>query len=138
MNVETDDLDKLSQDIFSERQISHSVYCSRCGYNLRMLPYIGRCPECGNEYNARPAVRNGIYVSTDLSFPSVELICVVFFLGWAGLWLITGVRPVIPWKVTFGAAFLLAGVISGYLFFQRLWRYLHFLWVARHIEYDED
>ena len=137
MDLSTDELEQLSQDIYSERRISHSIYCGRCGYNLRTLPYVGRCTECGNEYNARPVVRKGIYISTEVTFPFVELVCSMFFTGSGGTWLITGVVPVVPWKVTFGGACLIGGVISGYLFFQRLRRYLHFRWIARNIDCDD-
>ncbi|MFH0980076.1 MAG: hypothetical protein V2A79_00870 [Planctomycetota bacterium] len=136
MGLSSNDIEKLSKDIFTERRLGHSVFCGNCGYNLRTLPYIGRCPECGNEYNARPAVRKGIYVSTEVWFPGVELLCTVFFLGWAGVWLSTGFKPVVPWQVTFGSVFLIVGGISAYLFYRRLGRYLHFLWVARHLEDD--
>ena len=137
MGLDADDLDKLSQDVFTERRIGYSVYCSRCGYNLRTLPYIGRCTECGSEYNARPAVRKGIYVSTEVWFPSVELVSVVFFLGWAAILVIGGSKPVVPWMLTFGFLFLVTGVISVYLFYRRLRQYLHFRWVARHVEDDD-
>ena len=35
-------------------EIDWPAYCANCGYNLRTLHVIGRCPECGTEYNARP------------------------------------------------------------------------------------
>ena len=138
MGLSTDDLDKLSRDVFSERRIGYSIYCSQCGYNLRSLPYIGRCTECGSEYNARPAVRKGVYISTEVRFPTVELVCVVFFLGSGVLLAIGGHRQVVPAMLTFGFLFLVTGVISAYLFYHRLGQYLHFRWVARHIESDDD
>jgi len=138
MGLSSDDLDRLSKDVFSERRIGHSIYCGECGYNLRTLSYLGRCPECGNEYNARPAVRKGIYIATEIKFPLVELVCVLFFLGWSVPWLIWGAMGFVPWMLTFGFAFLVAGSISAYLFYRRLGRFLHFCWVARNIRDEDD
>lgn len=49
----------------SDRRIISDAYCGRCGYNLRTLPYIYSCPECGNPYNARPLTLRGIFVPFD-------------------------------------------------------------------------
>lgn len=37
--------------------IGREVHCGACWYDLRGLPYIGRCPECGTRYNAWNSVR---------------------------------------------------------------------------------
>ncbi len=137
MGLDTDDLDKAARDVWTERRISYSIYCGQCGYNLRTLRYIGRCPECGNEYNARPAVRQGVHVPGEVRFPSVELVCVLFFLGSALAFGTLGIRPLVPWMVTFGFLSLVVGVISACLFYQQLGRYLRFLWVERHLEDDD-
>lgn len=138
MGLSTDDIDTLSRDVFSECYISHSIYCGECGYNLRMLCYIGHCPECGNEYDARPGARKGVFVSTETRFPTTELIYTVFFLFWTAAFGITGFSPIVLWKVVYAFAFLVVGVISAYLFYRQLGRYVHFLWVARNIKHDDD
>lgn len=138
MSMSPDDLDRLSQAVFTERRIDHSVFCSECGYNLRTLPYAGRCPECGGEYNARPAIRKGIYVSTEVVFPTLELVSVLFFLGWGVPWMVTGAIHFVPWKLTFGAVFLAGGIVSAHLFYRRLMRYLHLSWVARNVADEDD
>ena len=67
------DLEKLADDIYKDRIITGSTYCGNCGYNLRTLPYIYTCPECGTHYNARPLKMTGIFNRTDLYFPLSEL-----------------------------------------------------------------
>ncbi|MCP4589280.1 MAG: hypothetical protein GY842_00910 [bacterium] len=137
MSLGTEDLDKLSRDVFSERHIGHSLHCGECGYNLRALAYVGRCPECGNEYNARPAVRSGIYVPSEVWFPFTELFCALFFLGGATGLLVGGILARAPWAMAFGAAYLGGGVIGAYLFYKRLRRYLRFFWVGRRLREDD-
>lgn len=136
--LDSGDLDKLSRDIFSERRIRHSVHCGQCGYNLRMLPYVGRCPECANEYNARPAVRQGIYVAGELAFPVVELAAAAFFMGWGIAWVVGGVRPLNPGSLVMGAFFAIIGAIALVLFVRRTARYIHFRRVASHIHHQDD
>ena len=61
MVLSENELDRLADEMYLDRRIAHSVYCGECGYNLRTLPYAGRCPECGGEYNARPLIMKGIF-----------------------------------------------------------------------------
>lgn len=64
------ELERYADDVYKDRRISTSIYCGNCGYNLRTLPYLYRCPECGQEYNARPLSQKGIYApqNTDIPF----------------------------------------------------------------------
>lgn len=73
------DLDRLSDDIFKDRRISGSVYCGKCGYNLRTLPYLYQCPECGNDYNARPLVMKGVFLPQQIPVPWIDMLAVGFF-----------------------------------------------------------
>jgi len=73
------DLDKLSDDIFKDRRISGSVYCGKCGYDLRTLPYLYQCPECGNAYNARPLVMKGVFLPQQTPVPWIDMLAVPFF-----------------------------------------------------------
>ena len=63
------------------RTLSHSVFCDRCGYNLRCLRYVGRCPECGNAYNARPLKLKGIYHAFDLKLPVLDIFVAIISVG---------------------------------------------------------
>ena len=63
------DLERLADDVYKDRRITGSVYCSECGYNLHTLPYVYTCPECGNKYNARPLLMHGIFAPHEIIFP---------------------------------------------------------------------
>ncbi len=69
MPLSQEDLEREADDMFKDRRIAHAVRCGRCGYNLKTLPYIGQCPECGNEYNARPMSMKGIFNACEGGFP---------------------------------------------------------------------
>ena len=64
----------LDQEEGAEHVIREAVYCGRCGYQLRMLPYSGRCPECGNWYNARGHKLEGILTPQAAPFPASDLV----------------------------------------------------------------
>jgi hypothetical protein len=131
MGLSTEDIEKLSQDVYTERRIGHSLHCGRCGYNLRTLPYIGRCPECGNEYNARPAILKGIHVPADVRFPTVELLGAVFFLVSGTGWFVSALTPLAPPQVTLAAIVVIAGLISAWSFRRQLGRFLQFRAASR-------
>ena len=107
MGFSNRDLDRLAEDIYKNRRISGSIYCGQCGYNLRTLPYVHRCPECGQGYNARPMSMKGIFNPADAGLPIGDMFAVIFWavlaylLIWAGLaprqtgFLLAGAFPVI-------------------------------------------
>ena len=64
----------LDQEEGADHVIRAGVYCGRCGYQLRMLPYSGRCPECGNWYNARGHKLEGILTPQAAPFPASDLV----------------------------------------------------------------
>lgn len=72
-----EELDRLVDDIRDRGVITASVYCGKCGYNLRTLPYVYQCPECGNEYNARPLSRRGIFPTSPYYIPLREMLATV-------------------------------------------------------------
>lgn len=85
------DLEKVADDIWKDRRITSPTYCEQCGYNLRTLPYIYNCPECGNAYNARALVLKGIFTPRHGMAPTAETSLVVI---WAGMgWVIWFVSP---------------------------------------------
>ena len=70
MTLGTAELERLADDAYRDRRISGSIYCAACGFNLRTLPYLHRCPECGQEYNARPLKMTGIFLPQEAQFPA--------------------------------------------------------------------
>ena len=99
-----EDRQRLSEDIFLDRRISGSVYCASCGYNLRDMPYVYNCPECGASYNARPLQIKGIFSPYDISFPL--------------LWLTTALVLVLVAAATVWLA--VCSVLSGWLAIHRM------------------
>jgi hypothetical protein len=85
------ELDALADDLYKDRRISGPVYCGGCGYNLKTLPYVYTCPECGQSYNARPRIMKGIFMPYTAEWPFLDLaaatVCafVAGYLFWNGL-----------------------------------------------------
>jgi predicted RNA-binding Zn-ribbon protein involved in translation (DUF1610 family) len=85
------ELDALAEDIYRDRRISAPTYCDACGYNLKTLPYVYTCPECGQSYNARPMVMKGIFVAYEAVFPFLDCVATAIcalaatWLSWKGL-----------------------------------------------------
>ncbi len=69
--------------------IEDETFCGACGYALRGLTFIGRCPECGGAYRARGRDAAGIYTPHDLVFPLWDLLACAGALL-ATSWLIWG------------------------------------------------
>jgi hypothetical protein len=62
-------MSKIGEELFRQRGIDRDMFCAKCGYNLRTRPRIGRCPECGNDYDARPLGTYGILQAESVTFP---------------------------------------------------------------------
>jgi hypothetical protein len=83
------ELEWLAGDQYTGRSIGGSVYCGNCGYNLRTLPHVYTCPECGQSYNARPLTMKGIFQPHDAKIPFGDL-AAMLLCGVASGWLIAG------------------------------------------------
>ena len=59
----------VGRELVQDAGIIRSTFCGKCGYNLRTRPTIGRCPECGNDYDARPQGMQGIFLPQDIRWP---------------------------------------------------------------------
>jgi hypothetical protein len=64
---------EVGRDFIQARGLNYDTYCAACGYNLRTRPRFGKCPECGNEYDARPLGFKGLLEFTPPRFPFSEL-----------------------------------------------------------------
>lgn len=54
------ELEKLIEKTHGLGRIRVNLFCAECGYSLLHLPYIHRCPECGNPYNAHATRFRGV------------------------------------------------------------------------------
>ena len=108
------ELEELADDTYRDRRITGSTFCGRCGYNLRTLPYVYRCPECGNAYNARPLKMKGIFFPQAVYPPVKETLATAFFGVIAVLLLISALKPLNEGRLFMGVAFTaITGVFAG-------------------------
>ena len=80
MVLSNHELDRIAEDIYRDRRIRSSIHCAKCAYNLRTLPYVYSCPECGQPYNARPGSMKGILISKTVGFPVGHALAAALFL----------------------------------------------------------
>lgn len=107
-----------------ENVIGSTLYCDKCGYQLRMLPHVGRCPECGNSYNARGLEMEGIFNPQRAEFPGSDILA---GLASAGLvaWLTAGlVQRFDLWALLFAALFGYMAIIFLKQSWARLKRFI--------------
>jgi hypothetical protein len=138
MVLHSDELERIADQEAAGNTLAHDVYCGVCGYNLRTLPYVGLCPECGGIYNARPLKMQGIYLAGTHEIPYLEGITAALFLIFAGGFLSQGIIPYSSTKVFFGLVCAACGVIGGLKTWAKLQLYLTFRQVERRVESDED
>jgi len=137
MVVSHDELYRLADDIYKNRRITGWMYCGNCGYNLRTLPYVHTCPECGHEYNARPLTMRGIFLPHEARFPlrdlAAFLACVLGAVGFA-YW---SVRP--PRVAQLSLASLFAGLSLWFAAhtYKRLAAFLKAVDISRRIAKEE-
>jgi len=123
------ELDRLADDVYFNRRITASTYCAECGYNLRTLPYVYHCPECGQEYNARPLHMKGIFLPADHEPPVGRMFVAGFWYVVAASLIAYAARPVEPLPLAIGLFFLLFALVQSVLII-RQWRRFQ---IARHV-----
>lgn len=133
-----DELDRYADDLYKDRLITGSVYCGKCGYNLKTLPYVYTCPECGNSYNARPLSMKGIFTPQEASFPLVEIaagsLCAVIAI----VLLATGLQPPQAGMLVPGGLMIVLTVLLAAQGNRRLSRYLRKRTIARRIAMEKE
>ena len=135
--IERDELD-LMMDGLHERVITDVLFCAACGYQLRMLPFIGRCPECGNSYNARSLHKDGIFVPESAEFPATDILAALASAGVA-LWLAGGLlRHFDLWTLVFLALFGYLSVAFSRQSYVRLGLFIKGQRMASRIESEEE
>ncbi|MHC4697163.1 MAG: hypothetical protein ACYTFA_10505 [Planctomycetota bacterium] len=138
MSLSRHELEELADDTYRDRRIKGSTFCGRCGYNLRTLPYVYRCPECGNAYNARPLKMKGIFFPQAVYPPVKEMVATAFFSVIGVLLLISAIKPLDQGRLIFGVIFIaITGVFAG----QVVHKFQHFFtfWsLAKRIAEEEE
>lgn len=125
-----EELERLADDAYMDRRIGGYVYCGQCGYNLRTLPYLYQCPECGQEYNARPLTMSGVYLPFQATVPVLDTLTVMFWAVVGVAMLYTGSRPLNEWLIALGAGSGVLAVIYSY----RVWTRFRLVFRAMAIE----
>ena len=138
MPLDSYELDRLADEQYLQRRITSSTYCGECGYNLRTLPYVYTCPECGNQYNARPLHRKGIFDPYALEFPLGDVAATLLSaLCSIGIF-IRGFRSSSAGTLLIGVMFLVLTILLGVKAYGRLARYLKAKAIARLIAAEEE
>ncbi len=135
--IERDELE-LMMGRGRDRVITDALFCAACGYQLRMLPYIGRCPECGNSYNARSLHKDGIFVPESAEFPATDILAALASAA-AALWLTAGLIVHFDlWTLAFGALFGYLAVAFSRQSYTRVARFIKGQRLADEIEREQD
>ncbi|MEK6676265.1 MAG: hypothetical protein AABZ47_11510 [Planctomycetota bacterium] len=148
----SDELERLTDATWGDNSISMSLHCGCCGYNLRTLPYVYQCPECGREYSARPDRMHGIFFPDQAKFPFLDPFAslvstgsALILFGFGSAWGLMSPAPVVPIGapptatppppqpsailMTMGAVFVMLAIIYAV----RAWRRLFLFYRGRKI-----
>ncbi len=138
MALEREQLEHMLEEEDGPRVMTKAVICDQCGYQLRGLPLVGRCPECGNSYSMRGIKTEGIFLPHAAEFPASDLVAGLVSGGLA-LWLVTGlVRRFDLWTL------LCTGILGclGFVFLRqglrRLGRFIRGQKIASQADSDDD
>ena len=136
MSMHSDELEMLADQTFKDAVITSSLYCDSCGYNLKTLPYVGLCTECGHRYNARPLKMDGIFTPQRLEIPLGDAAAgVLSGLVSAGM-IIRALAPS-PSRgvyVLFAVALGLMSAAFAWIMYRKLCKYMRFRRIGKRIE----
>jgi len=141
MPISRDFRERLEDDILYDRRITGSMYCANCGYNLKTLPRVYTCPECGSSYNARRQPMKGIFSPYDAEPP---ISTVAWALGCSLITALLLVGSFNPFREDIFFVGLLFGVLAVcliYRAFGAVGRFLKFRALSKYIVHrqeDED
>jgi len=138
MPLSGDELERISEDAYAKRRIQMRTYCKRCGYNLRALPYVHKCPECGNEYNAMHSRMKGIFLPQFVAFPwldsGIALVCITM----AALTLVGGLQSNNARSIGVGCVYALVAFVLGFRAAIRVSKFARARLILRRIQRDQD
>jgi len=131
------DVERLNDEVWTDRRIGHNVYCANCGFNLRHAPYVGDCHECGQPYNARPLAMKGIFSPHEAHVPVGEVLLSALCLFVGVSMIVGGARAQQDYAVFGGACFAALGAGWGWTAANRARRYFKSRAIQRQIVAEE-
>ncbi len=138
MAFEHEQLEHMLEEDEGPRVMTKTVICDQCGYQLRGLPFVGRCPECGNSYSLRGIKTEGIFVPQAAEFPAMDLVAGLAGGGFA-LWLVAGlIRRFDLWSLLFAAILGYMGFVFLRQGLRRLRRFIRGQKIASQADSDDD
>jgi len=138
MALSSYELERIADDMYKDRVITGWAYCGNCGYNLHSLPYIYTCPECGNQYNARPLKMKGIFVLHDTYFPASDIAATLLCAPVVYLIIAGGVNPTEYGQLILGAAMGVIMLTFAHKACRQLPRFFKARSIARRIALEEE
>ena len=130
-------LERLADDMYKGRLLTLSTYCGGCGYNLRSLPYVHTCPECGSPYNARPLKMTGIFVPHAVGFPVSDLFLALINAVATGLIGIGAFNPLDVIRIAIGLFFAASTIIFLVQVWGKVKRYIKAVGIIHRIKLEE-
>lgn len=138
MQRDTDKAESSQTVLDADRSIHMDLFCAECGYNLRTLPYVGRCTECGSRYNARPLRMEGIFTSQLAEFPVANVFGALLTWGLVVVLVPFSLQPEDEWRWLFVVIFAVVASLYTRLSWIGVGRFLRFRRLVRRIELGEE
>lgn len=131
-------MDHLLEEVEGPAVMTSKVFCDQCGYQLRGLPFTGRCPECGNSYIVRGIKTEGIFFPQTAAFPASDLVAGLVSAGLT-VWLVAGlVRAFDLWSLMFAALLGYMGFVFLRQGLRGLGRFIRGQRIASQTDSDDD
>ena len=137
MALSTTELERIADDIYKGRILTLSTYCGECGYNLRTLPYVYTCPECGNAYNARPLMMKGIFIPYRDDPPVRDILSALAFAIATAVIVYGAFKPIDVIRLVIGLFFAAFMVVSAVQAVHKLKRYVLAIQILRRIKQED-
>jgi hypothetical protein len=138
MTLNSQELERLEDQLWAGERIYHSLYCGECGYNLRTLPYTGLCPECGGRYNARPLKMEGIFLPQNMELPVLDVLMLGIAVTFSILFIRDSINPYDSARMFIGVVGLILSLVFGHRAWSKFSRFLKFRSILKQIESAED
>ena len=138
MTLNCQELERPEDELWAGTRIIHSLYCGECGYNLRSLPYTGRCPECGGPYNARPLKMKGIFLPQNMELPVLDILMLAVGLAFSISFIRDAINPYKSGQMFMGIVVLVLSLAFAHRGWSKFARFLKLRSILKQIEAAED